>query len=173
MCAVYKYTFIHSFGIQSGDRQFKVANRQFKVAMASSKWRLPVVSGDRQFKVASHQFKVAIASSKWLDIYQVLSLRVYVPVNSKTAHPPRAISGHLTRVKLHTVGNLTQNEVRPVGHLTFLSKHVCQRSEAKGFRNSLIQHVSRVHGSLLLSIPRGFFSVVVVLYSYIVEYAFV
>ena len=35
--------------------------------------------------------------------------------------------------------------------------NVCQRSEAKGFCNSLIQHVSRVHGSLLLSIPRGFF----------------
>ena len=32
--------------------------------------------------------------------------------------------------------------------------------------------MSRVHGSLLLSIPVGF-SVVVVLYSYIVEYAFV
>ena len=32
----------------------------------------------------------------------------YVPVNSKTAHPPpRAIPGHLTRVKLRTVGNLT------------------------------------------------------------------
>ena len=30
-------------------------------------------------------------------------------------------------------------------------------------------HVSRIHGSLLLSIPRGF-SAVVVLYSYITEY---
>ena len=36
-------------------------------------------------------------------------------------------------------------------------QNVCQRSEAKGFRNSLIQHVSRIHGSLLLSIPCGFF----------------
>ena len=34
-------------------------------------------------------------------------LRCYVPVNSKTAHPPRAIPRHLTRVKLRTVGNLT------------------------------------------------------------------
>ena len=34
----------------------------------------------------------------------------------------------------------------------------------------MIQHGSRVHGSLHLSIPRGF-SVVVVLYSYIVVYA--
>ena len=44
----------------------------------------------------------------------------YEPVNSKTAHPPRAIPGHLTRVKLRTVGNLTQSEARPVGHLTFV-----------------------------------------------------
>ena len=35
--------------------------------------------------------------------------------------PPRAIPGHLTRVKFRTVGNLTQNEARPVGHLTFVS----------------------------------------------------
>ena len=36
--------------------------------------------------------------------------------------PPGAIRGHLTRVKLRRVGNLTQNEACPVGHLTFLSK---------------------------------------------------
>ena len=48
-----------------------------------------------------------------------------VPVNPKTAHsPPRAIPGHLTRVKLRTAGNLTQNEARPVGHLTFVSKRL-------------------------------------------------
>ena len=56
--------------------------------------------------------------------YFLLSL-IYVPVNSKTAHPPpRAIPGHLTRVKLPTAGNLTQNEARPVGHLTFVSKRL-------------------------------------------------
>ena len=38
--------------------------------------------------------------------------------------PPPAIPGHLTRVKLRTVGNLTQNEARPVRHLTFLSKRL-------------------------------------------------
>ena len=37
---------------------------------------------------------------------------------------PRAIPGHLTRVKLRTVGNLTQNEARPVRHLTFVSKRL-------------------------------------------------
>ena len=37
---------------------------------------------------------------------------------------PRAIPGHVTRVKLRTVGNLTQNEARPVGHLTFVSKRL-------------------------------------------------
>ena len=36
----------------------------------------------------------------------------------------RAIPGHLTRVKFRTVGNLTQNEARPVGHLTFVSKRM-------------------------------------------------
>ena len=38
--------------------------------------------------------------------------------------PPQAIPGHLTRVKLRTVGNLTQNEAHPVGHLTFVSKRL-------------------------------------------------
>ena len=57
------------------------------------------------------------------------NLRVFqnnnVPVNSKAAHPPpRANPGHLTRVKLRTVGNLTQNDARPVGHLTFVSKRL-------------------------------------------------
>ena len=91
----------------------------------------------------------------------------YVPVNSKTAHPspPRAIPGHLTRVKLRTVGNLTQNEARPVGHLSFVSK----RLSAVGLIDcGLIQRVHRVHGSLLLSIPRGFFCCC---RFYIVEYA--
>jgi len=48
----------------------------------------------------------------------------YVPVNSKTAHPPWAILAHLTRVKLCTVGNLTKNEARLVGHLTLVSKRL-------------------------------------------------
>ena len=38
--------------------------------------------------------------------------------------PLRAIPGHLTRVKFRTLGNLTQNEARPVGHLTFVSKRL-------------------------------------------------
>ena len=37
---------------------------------------------------------------------------------------PRAIPGHLTFIKLRTVGNLTQNEARPEGHLTFVSKRL-------------------------------------------------
>ena len=36
----------------------------------------------------------------------------------------RTIPGHLTRVTLRTEGNLTQNEARPVGHLTFVSKRL-------------------------------------------------
>ena len=46
---------------------------------------------------------------------------VNVPVNSKTAHPPL---GQSPGIWLRTVGNLTQNEVRPVGHLTFVSKRL-------------------------------------------------
>ena len=38
--------------------------------------------------------------------------------------PPRAIPGHLTRVKLRKVGNLTEDEARQVGHFTFLSKRL-------------------------------------------------
>ena len=43
-----------------------------------------------------------------------------------SSSPPRPgqSPGHLTRVKLRTVGNLTQNEARPVGHLTFVSKRL-------------------------------------------------
>ena len=58
------------------------------------------------------------------ELIEYLIKRGYVPVNSKTAHPPRAIPGHLTRVKLRTVGNLTQNEAHPVEHLTFVSKRL-------------------------------------------------
>ena len=38
--------------------------------------------------------------------------------------PPRAIPGHLPRIELRTAGNFTQNEARPVGHLTFVSKRL-------------------------------------------------
>ena len=36
--------------------------------------------------------------------------------------PPRAMPGHLTRVKLHIVGNLTQNEAPPGGTFDFRVK---------------------------------------------------
>ena len=48
-----------------------------------------------------------------------------ISVNPKTAHPlPLAIPGHLTHVKLRAMENLTQNEARPVGHLTFVLKRL-------------------------------------------------
>ena len=74
--------------------------------------------------------------------------------------PPIPPPGHLTRVKLHIVGNLTQNEAPPVGHLTFVSKRLLAVGSKRIIMsqlNSLIRHVRRVHGSLLLSISRGFF----------------
>ena len=54
----------------------------------------------------------------------VLSADVMYQSIPKPPIPPRAIPGHLTRVKFRTVGNLTQNEARPVGHLTFVSKRL-------------------------------------------------
>ena len=36
----------------------------------------------------------------------------HVPVSSKSSHPPTIYPGNLTGVKLHRVGDLTENEVR-------------------------------------------------------------
>jgi len=80
---------------------------------------------------------------------------------------PPAIPGHLTRVKLPTVGNLTQNEARSVGHLTFASKRL------SAVRNKrLLQFFDSAREPRSCQFHVGF-SVVVILYSYIVEYAFV
>ena len=40
--------------------------------------------------------------------------------------PSQAIPGHLTRVKLGTMGNFSQNEARLVGHLTVVSKRLSE-----------------------------------------------
>ena len=73
----------------------------------------------------AHQSIWSILSLLTGNLVDIVRHLVNVPVNSKTTHPPpRAIRGHLTRVKLRTVGNLTQNEARPVGHLTFVSKRL-------------------------------------------------
>ena len=64
-----------------------------------------------------------------------------VPVNSKAAHPPpppRAYSGHLTGLLLRTVGNVTQNEARPLGQLTFASGMLC--TPLLGVYGSLLLH---------------------------------
>ena len=45
------------------------------------------------------------------------------------------------------------SKMRPARWGIWLScQNVCQRSEAKGFCNSLIQHVSRVHGSWVIAL---------------------
>ena len=60
-----------------------------------------------------------------LDIYYLLvKVEVLCTSQFQNRPSPRAIPRHLTRVKLHTVRNLTQNEVHPVGHLTFVSKRL-------------------------------------------------
>ena len=48
----------------------KSGDRQFKMAIASSKWRSPVQNGDHQFKEANGQLKVAIAGSKWWFLFK-------------------------------------------------------------------------------------------------------
>ena len=93
-----------------------------------------------------------------------------VPVNSKTAHPPpppRAIPGHLTRVELRTVGNLTQNEAHPVGHLTFVSKRL---SAIGNTRFSQFFDSAREPRPQVIALVNSYvgFSVVVSLYSYVV-----
>ena len=74
--------------------------------------------------------------------------------------PPRAIPGHLTPVKLRTVGNLTQHEARPVGHLTFVqkrlsavgNKRISQFFDSAGEpRSRVIALVDSTWGFLLLS----------------------
>ena len=86
--------------------------------------------------------------------------------------PTWAIPGHLTRVKLRTVGNLTQNEARPVGHLTFVSKRLSAVGSkrisqffysARGPRSRAIALVDSTWVFLLLSFYIVFF----------MEYAFV
>ena len=59
---------------------------------------------------------------------------------------PRAIPLHLTRVKLCTVGNLTQNEARLLGHLTFVSKRLSavRSKRISQFFDSACQPRSRV-----------------------------
>ena len=85
---------------------------------------------------------------------------------------PRAIPRYLIRVKLRIVGNLTQNDARPVGHVTFVSKRLSAVGSKRisQFFDSAREPRSRV---IVLSRFHVGFSVVVVLYSYIVEYAFV
>ena len=68
--------------------------------------------------------------------------------------PSRAIPGHLTHVKLRSVGNLTQNKARLVG-IWISCQNVCQRSETKGFRNSLIKHMHCIHGLFHVSFSVG------------------
>ena len=78
------------------------------------------------------------------------SVRAYVPVNSKTAHHPPPPPGQSPGIwlALSSVQWGIWPKMRPARWGIWLScQNVCQRSETKGFRNSLIQHVHRVHGS--------------------------
>ena len=58
---------------------------------------------------------------------------MYQSIPKPPIPPPQAIPGHLTRVKLPTMGNLTQNEARLVGRLTFVSKRQSAGRKQKDF----------------------------------------
>ena len=70
------------------------------------------------------------------------------------------------------MGNLTQNKAHPVGHSTFLSKRLpaVENKRISQFFDSACEPRSRV---IALIDSKWVFSVGVVLYSYIMEYAFV
>ena len=97
---------------------------------------------------------------------------MYQSIPKPPIPPPRAIPGHLTRVKLRTVGNLTQNEARPVGHLTFESKRLSAvgNKRISRFFDSAREPRSRV---IALVDSKWIFLLLSVLYSYIVDYAFI
>ena len=97
---------------------------------------------------------------------------MYQSIPKPSIPRPRAIPGHLTRVKLRTVGNLTQNEARPVGHLTFESKRLSAvgNKRISRFFDSAREPHSRV---IALVDSKWVFLLLSVLYSYIVDYAFI
>ena len=106
------------------------------------------------------------------DVWDMLFDEIMYQSIPKRPILPRAIPGHLTRVKLRTVGNLTQNEARPVGHLTFRVKMSVSGRKQKGFSILWFSRWAAFTGHCSCRFHVGF-SVVVVLYSSIVEYAFV
>ena len=57
-----------------------------------------------------------------ITLISPLQIVMYQLIPKPPIPTPREIPGYLTCIKLLTVGNLTQNEARPVGHLTFVSK---------------------------------------------------
>ena len=67
-------------------------------------------------------------------------------------HPPPAIPGHLTHIKLRRVGDLTQNVARLVGHLKFVSKHLSVVGNKR-----ILQFFDSAHAPHSQAIPCGFF----------------
>ena len=98
-------------------------------------------------------------------------LIMYQSIPKPPIPPPPLLPGnprHLTRVKLRTEGNLTQNEARPVGHLTFRSKRLSAVGNKRISQFFASAHEPR---SRVIALVDSMW--VVVLYSFIVEYVFV
>ena len=116
----------------------------------------------------------AAHSSTWTTLAETCQATTRLMYQSipKPPIPLRAIPGHLTRVKFRTVGNLTQNEAHPVGHLTFVSKKSVSGRKQKDFAILWFSRWVAFTDHCSCRFHVGF-SFVVVLYSSIVEYAFV
>ena len=129
----------------NGIRSSQEGNVFFHQTAKNIRWRWGEQSSRWITLQLTHMSQLMLHVQKHSTMWGSLAL-MYQSI-PKPPITPRAIPGHLTRVKLLTVGNLTQNEAR--WGIWLSCQNVFQRSETKGFHNSLIQHVSRVPGSLL------------------------
>ena len=118
--------------------------------------------------ILTHCYSRLLCDFQWFVRLQLLRYStctfMYQSIPKPPIPPPsRAIPGHLTRTQLRTVGNLTQNEAHPVGHLTFVSNRLSAvRSKritkffdsARELRSRVIALVNSTWVFLLLSFYR-------------------
>ena len=77
--------------------------------------------------VVPSESKLTVATCNWIRAiikYKQLVMALMYQSIPKPPIPPGQSPGIWLALKLRTVGNLTQNDARPVGHLTFVSKRL-------------------------------------------------